>query len=368
MLNKIFISKRISKYPFDPLYSKVLYAGFDRVDFERDRQIKLLENLLSLKLDQEYIDKSSLLLYNCRKTRNYPKKRRYLKNTIYSYDKDNNLYITFPKFKSVGKAMTIEAVPQKVNKYFITDKNTLDDDNFEDLRQKINEDIENNFKTISNREDYENNEKAKRLYKLLRTKYPYNTYDTIDTNDNHFQTLPKIPNKSIEDKKLLKRIMDIDPVLGKNIDQNKVKYLTKRQQMNLLYLNELDVFNSMEKLNTKREMLNKCKNKSVKKEKLMIKDLFHYDKEKWRKINYEKNYNENEAKIDEYNEKNKKKLINMKNTIEKLQEEKIKTEISVKETISDIDHFLQKNPNPLLATNMSDKTQKNFRNKSKKNN
>ena len=214
-----------------------------------------MENLLSLKLDQEYIDKSSLLLYNCRKTRNYPKKRRYLKNTIYSYDKDNNLYITFPKFKSVGKTMTIDALPQNRNKYFITDKNTLDDDNFEDLRQKINEDIENNFKTISNREDYENNEKAKRLYKLLRTKYPYNTYDTIDTNDNHFQTLPKIPNKNIEDKKLLKRIMDIDPVLGKNIDQNKVKYLTKRQQMNLLYLNELDVFNSMEKLNTKREMI-----------------------------------------------------------------------------------------------------------------
>ncbi len=361
MLNKIFIAKKLSKYPFDPMYSKVLYSGFDRVDFERDRELKLLQNLFSLKLDQEHIDKSSLLLYNCRKTRNYPLKRKYLKNTVYNYDKDNNLYITFPKFKSVGKTMTIDALPQKRNKYFITDKNTLDDDNFESLRQKINADLENNFRTIPNNDDYEDMEKGRKLYKLLRTKYPYHT---IDNNDNNFQSLPKIQNKNIEDKKLLKRIMDIDPVLGSNIYQNKVKLLTKKQQLNLLYLNELDVFNSMDKLNIKREMLNKSKNKSVKKEKLLIQDLFYYDKEKWRKINREKNYNENEAKIDEYNAKNKNKLINMKNTIEKLQAEKVKTEMCVKETLSNIDQFLQKNPNPLNVRYPSDKTQKRFRAKS----
>ena len=99
MLNKIFIAKRMNKNTFEPYYAKVLYSGYDKADFEKDRKLKLLENLFSLKLDQDYIDKSSLLLYNGRKTRNYPLKRKYLKKTIYQYDEDNNLYITFPKFK-----------------------------------------------------------------------------------------------------------------------------------------------------------------------------------------------------------------------------------------------------------------------------
>ena len=48
------------------------------------------------------------------------------------------------------------------------------------------------------------------------------------------------------------------------------------------------------------------------KNKLIIKVLFHYDKDKWKKINKQKNFNENEAKINEFNEKNRKKLFNLK--------------------------------------------------------
>ena len=35
-------NKRMSKNKFDPLYSKVLSSGYDKVDFERDRKIKLI--------------------------------------------------------------------------------------------------------------------------------------------------------------------------------------------------------------------------------------------------------------------------------------------------------------------------------------
>ncbi len=362
----------MSKNKFDPLYSKVLSSGYDKIDFERDRKIKLLENLFSLKLDQDYIDKSSLLLYNAHKTKNYPLKRKYLKNTIYNYDKDNNLYITFPKFKSVDKNMkekskTIEYLSKERNKYFITDKNNLDDDNFENLQEKINQELENNylnFKTISNDDDNENeefNEKGKKLYKLLKTKYPYNT-----TENKNSQSLPKIQNNKKGDLLLIKRITDIDPILGNNIYQNKAKILTKKQKLNLFYLSELGVFNSLDKINLKRNILSKSKNKNIKKDKLLIKDLFHYDKEKWRKINHDMNYNENEAKIDEFNEKNRKKLLNMKNTIDKLQTEKNKTEVSVQETISNIDDFLQKNSSPLFFNYTSEKTIRSFKTKNKK--
>ena len=82
MLNKIFISQGKNKDIFDPLYSKVLSSGFDRIDFERDREIKLLQNLFSRKFDQDYIDKCSLLLYRCKKTNNYPVKRMHIKKAI----------------------------------------------------------------------------------------------------------------------------------------------------------------------------------------------------------------------------------------------------------------------------------------------
>ena len=230
MLNKIFLTKRMNKNIFDPMYSKVLSSGYDHMDYEKDRKMKLLENLFNLKLDKDYIDKSSLLLYTCKKTKNYPLKRRNLKKTIYNYDENNNLYLTFPKSNSVDKhkkSKTIDYSSQVKDHYFITDKNTLDDDNLEDLRRKINEEIENNninFKTISNNEDIDNEileNKGKKLYHLLKTKY------SCDINKNTGNSLPNIFNRNKkEDASILKRISDIDPILGRKIYENKVKLLT----------------------------------------------------------------------------------------------------------------------------------------------
>lgn len=358
MLNKIFITKGKSKDTFDPLTTKVLSSGFDKPDFERDRNMKLLENLFSLKLDQNYIDKSSLLLYNSKKTRNYPQKRKYLRKTVYNYDQNNNLYITFPKFNSVERPLkknskTIEM--QGINSYFITDKNDFEDQNLEELRKKINQEINDenlNFKTISNNEDIEKEseeieKKGKKLYKLLKTKY-----DEFDNN-----TLPIIENSNNRERlSMIKRINDIDPILGQKFLENRAKILTKRQQSNLFYLSELEVFDSMNKLNAKKEILNWYKNKGVKKNKLLIKDLFHYDKEKWNKINHERNFNENEAKINEINEKNRKKLGHLKGIIDKLENEKLKTESDVNETISNINYFLKKNASPLTLQNIQEKS------------
>ena len=374
MLSKIFLTKCTNKNNFDPIRSKVLSSGYDNNDYERERKMKLLENLFNLKLDKEYIDKLSLLLYNYKKTKNYPLKRKNLKKTIYKYDEDNNLYLTFPKFNSVDKNKekfkTIDYSSQVKGHYFITDKNALDDeDNLEDLRRKINEEIENNnninFKTISNNEDIENEEienKGKKLYNLLKTKYSYDIYKKDGPS------LPRIINKKTkEDSSIIKRISDIDPILGRKIYENNIKFLTKNQKLNFFYLSELEVFNSMDKLSIKKHLLNKNKfNSCNKKNKLLIKDIFHYDKNKWNKISLERKYNENEAKINEFNEKNRQKLLNLKNNIDKLENEKFKTEIDVQETLNKIDLFMKKNASPLSTQYLKERSIKPSKVKAKK--
>ena len=376
MLNKIFISQGKTKDIFDPLYSKVLSSGFDRIDFERDREIKLLQNLFSRKFDQDYIDKCSLLLYRCKKTKNYPVKRMHIKKTIYNFDENNDLYITLPKFNSLNKNMkekskTIDYSPKEINNYFITDKNEFtekEDKYFDDLRKKINEGIENdnlNFNTINNEEvEEEISQKEKRLYNILKTRYP------TMPNDNHASiNLPKIVDKRNREEILLqKRIMDIDPILGQKINQNKANTLTKNQQLNIFYLSELDVYNNLDKLNKKKIILNRNKNQFLGKNKVLLKDLFHYDKEKWEKICYERNFNVNEAKIKEYNEENRQKLNYFKNNIDKLEVEKDKTEKDVQEALSHIESFLQKNSASISTTPVNEKiqTQKSFKSKNKK--
>lgn len=376
MLNKIFISQGKTKDIFDPLYSKVLSSGFDRIDFERDREIKLLQNLFSRKFDQDYIDKCSLLLYRCKKTNNYPVKRMHIKKTIYNFDENNDLYITLPKFNSLNKNLkekskTIDYSTKEINNYFITDKNEFtekEDKYFDDLRKKINEGIENdnlNFNTINNEEvEEEISQKEKRLYNILKTRYP------TMPNDNHASiNLPKIVDKRNREEILLqRRIMDIDPILGQKINQNKANTLTKNQQLNIFYLSELDVYNNLDKLNKKKIILNRSKNQFLRKNKVLLKDLFHYDKEKWAKISYERNFNVNEAKIKEYNEENRQKLNYFKDNIDKLEVEKDKTEKDVQETLSHIESFLQKNSASISTTPVNEKiqTQKSFKSKIRK--
>jgi hypothetical protein len=295
----------------------------------------------------------------------------HIKKTIYNFDENNDLYITLPKFNSLNKNMkekskTIDYSPKEINNYFITDKNEFtekEDKYFDDLRKKINEGIENdnlNFNTLNNEEiEEEISQKEKRLYNILKTRYP------TMPNDNHASiNLPKIVDKRNREEILLqRRIMDIDPILGQKINQNKANSLTKNQQLNIFYLSELEVYNNLDKLNKKKIILNKSKNQFLRKNKVFLKDLFHYDKEKWDKISYERNYNVNEAKIKEYNEENKQKLNYFKNNIDKLEVEKDKTEKDVQEALSHIESFLQKNSASISTTPVNEKiqTQRSFK-------
>ena len=304
MLNKIFVSSGSHKNIFTPINAKVLSSGYDINDFERERKLKVLKNL-SKKYDKDYIDKCTLLLYRSKKTKNYALKRQNIAKTIYKYDENKDLYVTLPKFKSVHKNMkkkqkTTEYFPK--GNYFITDKNQFtekENEYFEQLKNNINEGFENdnyNFNTISNNNgfDEEISEKEQRLYNLLKTRYPKNTDINININDNSgknkiLKNLPKILYKKKREEMLLqKRISDLDPKLGKKIKENKTNFLTKDQQFKIYYLSELKVYDFLDNMKNKIHKLNKSKSQSknsfLKREKLIINDLFHYDKDKWAKI------------------------------------------------------------------------------------
>ena len=391
MLNKIFVSSGSHKNIFTPVNTKVLSSGYDINDFERERKLKILKNL-SKKYNKDYIDKCTLLLYRSKKTKNYALKRQNIQKTIYKYDENKDLYVTLPKFNSVYKNMkkkqkTTENLPK--GNYFITDKNQFtekEDKYFDELKDNINEGFENdnynyNFNTISNNNgiDEEISEKEQRLYNLLKTRYPKNTYintnnDDINGKNRFLKTLPKILHKKkLEEMLLQKRISDLDPKLGKKIKENKTNFLTKDQQLKIYYLSELKVYDFLDNMKNKIHRLNKSKsqgkNRFLKREKLLINDLFHYDKNKWAKISHRKNFNDNEAKIKEYNEDNTKKLMHFKSTLSNLEAIKIKAEFDVKETISKIDAFLQRNASSKsIIPNHPERThtQKSFKFKNKK--
>ena len=70
--------------------------------------MNLLYNLTRNKLNPEYINKLTQLLYDCKSTKNYSLKRINLDKAIYKYDKNNELYITLPNFNYKNKSVTYD--------------------------------------------------------------------------------------------------------------------------------------------------------------------------------------------------------------------------------------------------------------------
>ena len=64
----------------------------------KENELDLLFSLTKTKLKQDYINKLSQLLYDCKSIKNYSVKRMNLDKTVYKYDKNNELYITLQNF------------------------------------------------------------------------------------------------------------------------------------------------------------------------------------------------------------------------------------------------------------------------------
>ena len=107
-------------------------------------------------------------------------------------------------------------------------------------------------------------------------------------------------------------------------------------------------------------MIKEKKNEKKGKNALLPIDVFKYDAEKWKKYTKERNKNNNDVVINELNEKNKIKLDNMKEYIDKLNLDADIYDKDVNNIINNIDKFLEKygeesNTNTLNATRKNSK-------------
>lgn len=193
--------------------------------------MNLLYNLTKNKLKQEYINKLTQLLYNCKSDKNYSFKRINLDKAVYKYNKNNELYITLPNFnfknKSIGYDNSINNKNSSIPNYTENGSNYLTNDtncnfsynksnvprkenkkkklNFNDLfGQREEEQINKTIQKLLLNEDLEIPKKTeKQIFNQLKMKYKfedpgnqkrYISHQKLKTNNNESIKINKYPN------------------------------------------------------------------------------------------------------------------------------------------------------------------------------
>ena len=356
LLKEIFTpekkAKKISKFP-------VIHIN--------DKDKEYFDNIFQKKFKKDYIDKITTLLYNSKNKKDYSKKRANIKRAIYKLDENQKFYLTLPKLKEGRNnqkgfvnnkkifGMDYNYIKTETTDYTNTNtKNKISSTEQEDkLNAKngfpLNENINELLNEQDNMDKYEE-DKGRLLYEKLRTKY--NNFD-LDLSKNDSKNKKgrkywsKINKRKIQsDYQLIatpQQIGEFDYNLGQAFIKGKFRFLTNKQKENLGYIGELNLFNSMNRLKEKQNMLKEMKGyKKNKRNILMPIDVFKYDAEKWKKYTYEKNKNNNDVIINELNEKNKIKLDDMKGYIDKLNIDSYSYDKDVTNIINNIDLFLDK--------------------------
>ena len=297
------------------------------------------------------MDKLSILLYKSQTKSNYPQKRNNLKKTIYKYDDKNELNLTLPKLNVNDKNKNI------ANKYFKTETTEYTSKkitNNHSQRQFEGEDIlDENIKEILYEDDMskEEEERGKLLYEQLRTRYnDFNFEDNSFKNNKKYKkkykSLSKDKKRIPSQYKLIatpQQISEFDYNIGKSFVNGNLRYLTSQQKEKLAYIAELNLFNSIDKLNEKNNILKEIKTGRQKGKKILMPiDIFKYDAKKWELIAKERNKNLNNIAIHQLNDENKKKLNNMKEYLNQLNTDAFIADKEVNKTINRINDFLTK--------------------------
>ena len=345
-------------------------------EYEKEREIKMIENLHKKKLSKDYVDKLIVLLYNSKNKLNYSQKRNNIKKAIYKLDENNELYLTLPKLKNrnknvyannYAKTETTEYSNNKITSNNPSPNRYLDDE--EILDENIKEILYDNEDKNDIVKKEEEEEKGKILFEKLKTRY-----DSFDLEDNNnlrsednvknkkkYKSLPKLQKKQIPSEyKLIatpQQISEFDYNLGKSFVNGKLRYLTNGQKEKLSYIAELNIFNSIDRIKEKANLIKELKNENKNKKKLLMPiDFFKYDSEKWKKISDERNKNINDIVITKLNEENKDKLNVMKEYINKLNMDAFMAEKDVNKTINNINFFLTKYGMEAGSSNSSKKS------------
>ena len=236
-------------------------------------------------------------------------------------------------------------------------------DNFNNKEESPLDELNENIKEILYEQDKNEEEKGKKLYEKLKTRY--NSFDITKTKENkNRKNWSKIKKRNIPSNYQLiatpQQISEFDYYLGQAFIKGKFRFLTNKQRENLGYIGELNLFNSINRIKEKQNMIKEMKNEKKGKNALLPIDVFKYDAEKWKKYTKERNKNNNDVVINELNEKNKIKLDNMKEYIDKLNLDADIYDKDVNNIINNIDKFLEKygeesNTNTLNATRKNSK-------------
>ena len=274
-------------------------------------------------MPKDYSEKMCCLLYNP-KIPNYAFKRKNLEHTVLTFDKNNNFTVTLPQFMKEKK--------KTYRKYF--------DNKKEDLKCKTEF---NKFKST----DYLKNEKyiqeAKQLNKklILTEKQQKNLFEQLRTK-NDFA-------KNINTSQNINSSTTTNPFLTQNKiykNNSKPKFLTPMQKERLTFLNELTVFDDLEKIKVKTKLLKDIKERereNKNKFKLHSIDLFHCDKKRWEKKTADPTINIKEEKANKITKETKKTLGKMKNDVIKVQKIAKDSIQIVEDTIIEIER--RQNPN-----------------------
>ncbi len=276
-------------------------------------------------MSKEYSEKMCCLLNNPR-IPNYPFKRKNLDHAILTFDKDNNFTVTLPQF--------IKERKRTYRKYF--------DNKKEDLKCKTEF---NKFKST----DYVKNEKyiqeSNKLNKklILTEKQQKNLFEQLRTK-NDFA-------KNINNSQNINSSITSNPFLTQNKiykNNSRPKFLTPMQKERLTFLNELTLFDDLEKIKVKTKILKNIKEREREREnknkfKLHSIDLFHCDKKRWEKKTADPTINIKEEKANKITKETKKTLGKMKNDVIKVQKIAKDSIQIVEDTIIEIER--RQNPN-----------------------
>ena len=353
---------------------------------DKEDEIKTLDNLFKKKFSRDYMDRLTTLLYNSKDKKDYSQKRKNLEKTIFKLDENQKLYLTLPKIKPeqtnkkgfvtkqgnigtnyIKTETTNYTTTNKRNKY----KHENDDYYIKERDEALDENIKEILYEQNNMDKYEE-EKGKFLYEKLKTKY-----ENFGINNNKNKKRKNWSNikkrKILNDYRLIatpQQISEFDYNLGQVFIKGKFRFLTNKQKENLGYIGQLNLFNSMNRIKEKINIIKDLKDdKKNKKNVLLPIDVFKYNAEKWKKYTYEKNRNNNDVIINELNEKNKNKLDDMKEYIDKLNVEAYNTDKEVNKIMNNIDLFLEKygsgNTDKISGRNSRKSFKSNFKKKEK---
>ena len=284
-------------------------------------ELKRIESLQPKKFSKYYLEKFCTILSesNLNTSEKYFIQRKNLRHNIKNLKKEpKDFYITSRYFE------------EKNNK-----NNRNEIYNTDIYQDYILSEEKEGF--LTNNNNYEE-EREKLLYEKLKTRK--NFYNK-GSNDNHNINIDSFIKKNKQNILSPNIIKNFDANLAKAIENNKIDKLTENQIKNLNYISDLNLFDSIDTLNKKKEILKKIKNQKYKKYLNNI-SLFQYDSKKWIERRKELNKNINEIMFNKFNEENHKYLSSMRKGIEKTNENAKKIELNLNKFFNEVDNFIEK--------------------------